>query len=141
MEYKIKKEHLFLFFLVAIVLMAVSYFSYKEAVRKNSLSPILAYHLSCESGMEKIDQAILNLRRDTILIGAYIEFDQLPYDQATKEVLEKGEIYLDDRTQLFEISPKVYARIPRDSMCDLVALESVKYISIPETKIKKDETK
>jgi len=139
MKYKIKKHHIFLFLLVVIILIIVAYTSYKEKVRKNSLPKILSYHLDCQS--DKIDEYILNLHSDTSLIGAYVEFDQLPRDKATRKVLEKGDIELDERSQLFEISPKIYARIPKESLCDLVALETVKYISMPhDDSIKKYET-
>lgn len=113
-----------------IIFIIITYSSYREKLRKNSLPQILAYHLDCKSG--KIDESILNLHSDTSLVGAYVNFSQSPDDKESKEALDRLDVYLDEGSQLFEISPKIYARIPTENLCDLVRLEIVSYVSLPK---------
>lgn len=129
MKYKINRNHILAFFLIVILLVMVSYTNHKEKIRKDNLPPTLAYHIGCQSA--KIDQAVLDLHKNTSLIGAYIEFDKLPYDKETEKFIEENNIYIYEGSQLFEISPKLIARIPTESLCDLVNLKSVQYISMP----------
>lgn len=139
MNYQFKKVHLVWFSLVAIFFIAVAFYNYREEVRKNSLPPTLEFHLGCES--DKIGQNILDLHKDTILIGAYVQFDKLPLDTETQNFLDESGIELVEGSQLFEISPKIIARIPTESVCDLVELESVMNLSIPDNNQKLNEIK
>lgn len=132
MKYKVKANHVLWFCLIAIFFVVISYYGYKKEVRKKDLPSTLGYHIECQS--DKIDQTVLKLHKDTTLIGAYVQLDDLSFDEDSQRIIDEGNIFIDEGSRLFEIAPKVYARIPVDSLCDFVSLDDVKYISIPENK-------
>ena len=118
-----KNEHITIFLvIIAIVFGIVYYFNAKPVEDKD----VLKYTTGCDS--EKIDDSIYKLKGTTSLIGAFISFDKVPIEEATKDELDKLGIQIDEDSQILDY---MYATIPTEALCDLAEYDFVKRVFIP----------
>ena len=115
------------FILIFIAIFLIFSFIWKD---KPAEQKILLQTLKCQS--DKLDSSIYNLRGDTTLIGAYINFKSFPLDDALRQKLDNWGVTLRENTQIFDIDGFIQAEIPTDSLCSLVAEEAITRIFIPE---------
>lgn len=126
-----KRRYIFfvlgIIFLLIIITLIPSDFT---EPKKEALN--LGESLDCQS--EKIDKSILDLHPKTSLFRAYIYFDKTPYDNTElMSYIEENSIVLEKGSQLFDISPKIIARIPTKALCGLVEWKQVLGVSIPSS--------
>ena len=117
----------YFFVLLVVVIAAIFFF-----VDKFQASGPLTLRQTIDCHDLTITDSIMGLDGDTTLIGAYINFKALPLNVDSMKKMNDLEILLDDRSQLFEISPYILAEIPTASLCELAKDENVVSIFIPE---------
>ncbi len=116
-----KAKYSFVFFVLLVVVIAGIFFFINKFQANGSTT--LRQTLDCHH--LTISDSIMDLDGDTTLIGAYINFKALPLDEATMKKMDDLDILLDNRSQLFEISPHIIAEIPTRSLCELALDDNV----------------
>jgi len=83
----------------------------------------LGQSLDCTS--QKLDQSVLELDSDTDLLRAFISFNNLPLSTEIEQRLADLNVIMDENSLIFD---NIWATIPVESLCDLVAEEDIKSI-------------
>jgi|GEM_PF-3554817 hypothetical protein len=123
-----KAKYSFVFFVLLVVVIAGIFFFINKFQAKGPTT--LRQTLDCHH--LTITDSIMDLDGDTTLIGAYINFKTLPLNVDSMKKMDELNILLDDRSQLFEISPYILAEIPTNSLCELAMDDNVVAIFIQE---------
>ena len=88
-----------------------------------SVPATLGQGLDCTS--LKLDQSILELDNDTDLLRAFISFNNLPLSTEIEQRLADLNVLMDENSLIFD---NIWAIIPVESLCPLVAEEEIKSI-------------
>ena len=93
-----KTSHSIVFFVLMLIAVAFIFaFIFQE---KPADQKVLLQTLDCQS--DKIDSSIYNLRGDTILIGAFITFKNIPISDETRKSLTDMGVKLNEGSWIFD---------------------------------------
>lgn len=116
------------FFVLILALGALIFFF----MQRDSEGQIQTLRQSAGCLDETIADSVLDLRSDTTLIGAMVNFKTLPLDEETRKQMADWGIVIDEERRMPPPFDYVQAKIPTESLCDLAKHENVKLIFIPK---------